>query len=74
MAQGRARYLLDSVSLVPERSWDSVREELAANFEEASQQAPPPRTRWTRRVPHPVLIGHAASQQDMARLVRADAQ
>jgi len=49
VAQGRARYLLDSVSLVPERSWDSVREELAANFEEASQQ-------------------------DMARLVRADAQ
>jgi hypothetical protein len=23
--------------------------------------APPPRTKWTRRVPHPVLIGHAAS-------------
>ena len=22
---------------------------------------PPPRTKWTRRVPHPVLIGHAAS-------------
>jgi hypothetical protein len=21
--------------------------------------APPPRTKWTRRVPHPVLIGHA---------------
>jgi hypothetical protein len=21
---------------------------------------PPPRTKWTRRVPHPVLIGHAA--------------
>ena len=21
----------------------------------------PPRTKWTRRVPHPVLIGHAAS-------------
>jgi hypothetical protein len=21
----------------------------------------PPRTNWTRRVPHPVLIGHAAS-------------
>jgi len=25
------------------------------------QRAPPPRTKWTRRVPHPVLIGHAAS-------------
>ena len=23
--------------------------------------APPPRTKWTRRFPHPVLIGHAAS-------------
>ena len=23
--------------------------------------APPPLTKWTRRVPHPVLIGHAAS-------------
>ena len=23
---------------------------------------PPPRTKWTRRVPHPVLIGHAASR------------
>jgi hypothetical protein len=22
---------------------------------------PPPRTKWTRRVPHPVLIGHASS-------------
>ena len=22
---------------------------------------PPPRTKWTRRVPHPVLTGHAAS-------------
>jgi hypothetical protein len=22
---------------------------------------PPPRTKWTRRVPHSVLIGHAAS-------------
>jgi hypothetical protein len=24
--------------------------------------SPPPRTKWTRLVPHPVLIGHAASQ------------
>jgi hypothetical protein len=24
-------------------------------------QVPPPRIKWTRRVPHPVLIGHAAS-------------
>ena len=26
-----------------------------------SPPPPPPRTKWTRRVPHPVLIGHAAS-------------
>ena len=26
-----------------------------------SSPPPPPRTKWTRRVPHPVLIGHAAS-------------
>jgi len=32
---------------------------------EAARKAPPPpptsRTKWTRRVPHPVLSGHAAS-------------
>ena len=27
----------------------------------AGPPPPPPRTKWTRRVPHPVLIGHAAS-------------
>jgi hypothetical protein len=27
----------------------------------ASPPAPPSRTKWTRRVPHPVLIGHAMS-------------
>ena len=27
---------------------------------------PPPRTKWTRRVPHPVLIGHAASLSQVA--------
>jgi len=25
----------------------------------------PPRTKWTRRVPHPVLIGHAAYKGDL---------
>ena len=30
---------------------------------------PPPRTKWTRRVPHPVLIGHAAS---LTRPVRGE--
>jgi hypothetical protein len=27
----------------------------------AAPPPPPPRTKWTRRVPHPVLSGHAAS-------------
>jgi len=27
----------------------------------ANPTLPPSRTKWTRRVPHPVLIGHAAS-------------
>ena len=27
----------------------------------AARAGPPPRTKWTRRVPHPVPIGHAAS-------------
>jgi DNA replication licensing factor MCM6 len=29
---------------------------------------PPPRTKWTRRVPHPVLIGHAASLSQVRQL------
>ena len=29
--------------------------------DDAAAVLPPPRTKWTRRVPHPVLIGHAAS-------------
>jgi hypothetical protein len=34
---------------------------LAIDHAGAGQLPPPPRTNWTRRVPHPVLIGHAAS-------------
>ena len=30
--------------------------------------SPPPRTKWTRRVPHPVLIGHAASLSQVISL------
>jgi len=33
----------------------------AAQSVYAARHAPPPRTKWTRLVPHPVLIGHAAS-------------
>ena len=38
---------------------------------------PPPRTKWTRRVPHPVLIGHAGRESEAARDIarpRAHAQ
>ena len=36
--------------------------ETAAEYKGAVQNPPPPpRTKWTRRVPHPVLSGHAAS-------------
>ena len=38
------------------RAFQRVAQEGAGDF-----SAPPPRTKWTRRVPHPVLIGHAAS-------------
>ena len=34
---------------------------------EALRGCPPPRTKWTRRVPHPVLIGHAASLSQVGR-------
>jgi hypothetical protein len=36
--------------------WDSE-----AKLEACPPPPPPSRTKWTRRVPHPVLIGHAAS-------------
>ena len=32
-------------------------------FVRCAQMQRVPRTNWTRRVPHPVLIGHAASAQ-----------
>jgi len=40
-----------------------VRAEWAVTAPPAEEVSPPPppRTKWTRRVPHPVLIGHAAS-------------
>ena len=39
----------------------SVPGEVLARAPAAPPPPPPPRTKWTRRVPHPVLIGHAAS-------------
>jgi len=42
----------------------------------AAPPPPPPRTKWTRRVPHLVLIGHAASlsQVEAERLGRLAVQ
>ena len=34
---------------------------LAVAVQRVQAATPPPRTEWTRRVPPPVLIGHAAS-------------
>ena len=41
----------------------TTRDDKADHATELMQRClpPPPRTKWTRRVPHPVLIGHAAS-------------
>ena len=33
-----------------------------APIQKLAGEPPPSRTKWTRRVPHPVLIGHAASR------------
>ena len=47
---------------------------LAAHNPGFNRSAPPPpppspRTKWTRRVPHPVLIGHVRGQRDPAGFV-----
>jgi len=46
-----------------ERAADAITTETdrEASIQAPSPPSPPPRTKWTRRVPHPVLIGHAAS-------------
>jgi hypothetical protein len=38
-----------------------ARSPVAKRMTTAAWRPPPSRTKWTRRVPHPVLIGHAAS-------------
>jgi len=48
-------------------------EEAAPTLIPASFTPPPPRTKWTRRVPHPVLIGHALSPRPQATFVSPQA-
>ena len=39
----------------------ALRRDLRRHLVRGASPPPPSRTKWTRRVPHPVLIGHAAS-------------
>ena len=43
------------------RAADPTRQEAELLLGSVVRPPPPPRTKWTRRVPHPVLIGHVAS-------------
>ena len=45
------------------RGWVSPARVAAAGVGGGAPPPPPPRTKWTRRVPHPVLIGHAAGRR-----------
>ena len=53
-------------------SKSSTRRRFASSRSCGSSRPPPPssRTKWTRRVPHPVLIGHAASLSQEAQAAR----
>ena len=51
LSRAHNRHLCLRAVLAEERGVDEV----------APPPPPPPRTKWTRRVPHPVLSGHAAS-------------
>ena len=59
----------------PSRSGASARRSPSPPSSPSEPPPPPPRTKWTRRVPHPVLIGHAASlgryRADRAHTVRS---
>ena len=48
----------------------SVRDSIEQDF---PRPVPPPRTKWTRLVPHPVLIGHVAFLSDGRSRVRVQA-
>jgi len=69
-----AHYLLPQHAMPPLPP--AVRARLARRLDHADlvdspfMSPPPPRTKWTRRVPHPVLIGHAASLSQVAQRLR----
>jgi hypothetical protein len=61
-SQGVARQERPRVtSLLSARRTQNIEVALSALPGTAPDRPPPPRTKWTRRVPHLVLIGHAAS-------------
>ena len=51
--RGLSELAVDVVELVGPEDGDEANK--------VSSPSPSPRTKWTRRIPHPVLIGHAAS-------------
>jgi len=57
------RHLLRRVLWPPRARAEALggRRQHVGHGHRAQKPASPPRTKWTRRVPHPVLIGHAAS-------------
>ena len=57
----RRRYTTISIMLATLASWLALTFAPYACGSAPRPRLPPPRTQWTRRVPHPVLIGHAAS-------------
>ena len=57
-AQGAGAGAGAGVALLPDLDRDGMPDLLTGN---ALAPPPPSHTKWTRRVPHPVLIGHAAS-------------
>ena len=56
--------VLRAAPLSAARAWRAIRG--------AARPPPPPRTKWTRRVPHPVLIGHAASHNPPGAIAKSD--
>ena len=60
--RGLSELAVDVVELVGPEDGDEANK--------VSSPSPSPRTKWTRRIPHPVLIGHAASRpQDVENYV-----